>query len=279
MLDGKKSTAERIVYDALALLAERSDKDPVETLEARSKRSRRRSRSNPARRGATYQVPVRSPRAAARSRSAGWSSRPQPPREDDGPASRKRASDALSQQGGAYKRKDDITAWHRPTRPSPTTAGRRGASRRLCDGSHTPPLKKEASVPDLSVPTVFPGPRHRFNPAASDHIERHVWVVCCVVILGMIMSILDTTIVNVALNTLSKDLHSPLSQVQWVITGYLLGARRRDPRHRLGRAAVRRQAGLHGLAGAVHAGSALCGLADSVTSLVIFRILRARAVG
>jgi MFS family permease len=61
-----------------------------------------------------------------------------------------------------------------------------------------------------------------FNPAASDHIERHVWVVCCVVILGMIMSILDTTIVNVALNTLSKDLHSPLSQVQWVITGYLL---------------------------------------------------------
>ena len=49
-----------------------------------------------------------------------------------------------------------------------------------------------------------------------------MWVVCCVVILGMIMSILDTTIVNVALNTLSKDLHSPLAQVQWVITGYLL---------------------------------------------------------
>src|ERR1700734_2606234 len=34
MLDGKKSTAERIVYDALALLGERSDKDPIETLEA-----------------------------------------------------------------------------------------------------------------------------------------------------------------------------------------------------------------------------------------------------
>ena len=34
MLDGKKSLAERIVYDALALLAERSDKDPVESLEA-----------------------------------------------------------------------------------------------------------------------------------------------------------------------------------------------------------------------------------------------------
>src|ERR1700726_1025646 len=34
MLDGKKSTAERIVYDALALIGERSDKDPLETLEA-----------------------------------------------------------------------------------------------------------------------------------------------------------------------------------------------------------------------------------------------------
>ena len=43
-----------------------------------------------------------------------------------------------------------------------------------------------------------------------------------VVILGMIMSILDTTIVNVALQTLHKDLHSPLVDIQWVITGYLL---------------------------------------------------------
>ena len=43
-----------------------------------------------------------------------------------------------------------------------------------------------------------------------------------VVILGMIMSILDTTIVNVALRTLWHDLHSSLAQIQWVITGYLL---------------------------------------------------------
>ena len=34
MLDGKKSTAEKIVYDAMAILAERSGKDPVEQLEA-----------------------------------------------------------------------------------------------------------------------------------------------------------------------------------------------------------------------------------------------------
>src|SRR5579875_2142079 len=57
---------------------------------------------------------------------------------------------------------------------------------------------------------------------AETPIERHVWVVAGVVILGMIMSILDTTIVNVALATLARDLHSGVAAVQWVITGYML---------------------------------------------------------
>src|ERR1700729_2299384 len=60
------------------------------------------------------------------------------------------------------------------------------------------------------------------GPNASDRIEPYVWKIAGVVILGMIMSILDTTIVNVALRTLGHDLHSSLAQIQWVITGYLL---------------------------------------------------------
>ena len=39
---------------------------------------------------------------------------------------------------------------------------------------------------------------------------------------GVIMSILDTTIVNVALETLSRELHAPLNTIQWVSTGYML---------------------------------------------------------
>ena len=46
--------------------------------------------------------------------------------------------------------------------------------------------------------------------------------VAIVVILGAIMSVLDTTIVNVALHDLSIDLHASLGGIQWVITGYLL---------------------------------------------------------
>jgi EmrB/QacA subfamily drug resistance transporter len=118
-----------------------------------------------------------------------------------------------------------------------------------------------------------------FNPAASDHIERHVWVISGVVILGMIMSILDTTIVNVALHTLSHDLHSPLAQVQWVITGYLLSLAAVIPV--TGWAARRFGAKQVYMTSLVlfTAGSALCGLSDSTTSLVFFRILQGAGGG
>ena len=55
-----------------------------------------------------------------------------------------------------------------------------------------------------------------------DRIEPYVWKIAGVVILGMTMSILDTTIVNVALDTLGRELHTTLAQIQWVATGYLL---------------------------------------------------------
>ncbi len=55
-----------------------------------------------------------------------------------------------------------------------------------------------------------------------DRSPREVWIVSAVAMLGAVMSILDTTIVNVALATLGKDLHSTLSSIQWVITGYML---------------------------------------------------------
>ncbi len=111
MLDGKKSTAERIVYDALALLGERSDKDPVESLEAAIKtltpslevRSRRVG-------GATYQVPVEVPARRARTLAVRWLVEFARNRREKSMAQRlaNELLDAQSQQGGAYKRKDDI---------------------------------------------------------------------------------------------------------------------------------------------------------------------------
>ncbi len=112
------------------------------------------------------------------------------------------------------------------------------------------------------------------SSGASVPIERHVWVISGVVILGMIMSILDTTIVNVALATLSHDLRSPLAQVQWVITGYLLALAAVIPV--TGWAARRFGAKRVYLVSLVlfTVGSGLCGLSDSTTSLVIFRVMQ-----
>jgi small subunit ribosomal protein S7 len=111
MLDGKKTTAEKIVYDAMALLAERSDKDPVETLEA-SIRTLTPSLEVRSRRvgGATYQVPVEVPSRRARTLAVRWLVEFARGRREKTMAQRlaNELTDAAAQQGGAYKRKDDI---------------------------------------------------------------------------------------------------------------------------------------------------------------------------
>ena len=53
-------------------------------------------------------------------------------------------------------------------------------------------------------------------------LDPHLKRLALVVVLGSIMSILDTTIVNVALATLGRDLHATLADIQWVLTGYML---------------------------------------------------------
>jgi len=110
--------------------------------------------------------------------------------------------------------------------------------------------------------------------SAADRIEAHVWRIAGVVILGMIMSILDTTIVNVALDTLGHDLHSPVSQIQWVVTGYLLSLATVIPV--TGWASRRFGAKRVYICSVVlfTLGSGLCGLAGSTTSLVLFRVLQ-----
>src|SRR6202167_2691676 len=111
MLEGKKSTAEKIVYDAMAIIAERTGKNPVEQLEGGVKaltpvlevRSRRVG-------GATYQVPVEVPGARARTLAVRWLVQFARARREKTMAQRlaNELLDAQSQPGGAYKRKDDI---------------------------------------------------------------------------------------------------------------------------------------------------------------------------
>jgi MFS family permease len=57
---------------------------------------------------------------------------------------------------------------------------------------------------------------------AETHIDRALLAVASVVVLGTIMSILDTTVVNVAINTLAGRFQTTLPTIQWVATGYTL---------------------------------------------------------
>ncbi len=118
-----------------------------------------------------------------------------------------------------------------------------------------------------------------FHPEASDRIEPYVWKIAGVVILGMIMSILDTTIVNVALRTLGHDLHSSIAQIQWVVTGYLLSLAAVIPI--TGWAARRYGAKRVYMTSLVlfTLGSALCAVATSTTELVLFRVLQGAGGG
>ncbi|HJZ61255.1 MAG TPA: DHA2 family efflux MFS transporter permease subunit, partial [Miltoncostaeaceae bacterium] len=109
---------------------------------------------------------------------------------------------------------------------------------------------------------------------ASAPLDRAVLRVALVVVLGSIMSVLDTTIVNVALDELSKQLGSSLDQIQWVVTGYLLSlaavipvtgwAARRFGERRLYLTSIV----------VFTLGSLLCGLAWSTSSLIAFRVLQ-----
>src|SRR3954467_9274023 len=101
-----------------------------------------------------------------------------------------------------------------------------------------------------------------------------LWRIAIVVILGAIMSVLDTTIVNVALDTLSKDLHTSLNGIQWVVTGYMRALAAVIPV--TGWAASRFGARRLYLISLVlfTAGSALCGLAWSSESLIAARVLQ-----
>jgi small subunit ribosomal protein S7 len=111
MRDGKTSLAERIVYDALALVGERTGREPVEVLEEAVKdltpvlevRSRRVG-------GATYQVPVEVPPRRARTLAVRWLVHFARERREKSMADRlaREILDATQQQGGAWKRKDDI---------------------------------------------------------------------------------------------------------------------------------------------------------------------------
>jgi EmrB/QacA subfamily drug resistance transporter len=95
-----------------------------------------------------------------------------------------------------------------------------------------------------------------------------------VLVLGPVLAMLDTTIVTVGLNSVAHEFHSPLATLQWVSAGYLLAISMVMPL--AGWASDRFGARTMWMVsiGLFAAGSALCGLAWSAGSLILFRLLQ-----
>ncbi|MBV9603731.1 MAG: DHA2 family efflux MFS transporter permease subunit [Solirubrobacterales bacterium] len=110
--------------------------------------------------------------------------------------------------------------------------------------------------------------------ATPEGLDRETLVVAGVVLLGAVMSILDTTVVNVAIDHLAVAFHSSLTTIQWVITGYTLALAAVIPS--TGWAADRFGTKRIYMTSLVlfTLGSVLSGLAWSAESLIVFRVLQ-----
>jgi EmrB/QacA subfamily drug resistance transporter len=105
-------------------------------------------------------------------------------------------------------------------------------------------------------------------------LTREIMAPAAVVVLGAIMTILDATIVNVALPTMGRDLHASISTIQWVPTVYLLAFASVIPLSGWAAARFGTKAVWLASLGVFMAGSLLAGLSWSIGALIAFRVLQ-----
>jgi DHA2 family multidrug resistance protein len=113
----------------------------------------------------------------------------------------------------------------------------------------------------------------------SPEDERYAWQVLGVVMIGTLMSALDTSIVNVSLPAIMADFGSSLDEIEWVVTAYMLAFATLMPLTSW----VRDRWGHRSLYSAAliifTVGSVLCGLAWSLPVLIFARVLQALGGG
>src|SRR5579859_4477156 len=113
----------------------------------------------------------------------------------------------------------------------------------------------------------------------QDQASPHLWRISSVAILGAFLSQMDATVINVSLSSLALELHTTLSSIQWVTSGYLLALALTLPLSgwlvdRMGAKAL-----YLWCFAAFTLTSALCGLAWSANSLIGFRVLQGMSGG
>lgn len=118
---------------------------------------------------------------------------------------------------------------------------------------------------------------HEFSAKESHKIMNGIsykWVVAIVIIFGIFMSILDTTIVNIAIPRLQAAFGASLADVQWVSTGYTLAQGVATPLTPFFSSKLGLKRFYLIVLALFTLGSALCGLAWSLPVLILFRLMQ-----
>src|ERR687894_280529 len=111
--------------------------------------------------------------------------------------------------------------------------------------------------------------------SSSDQgLDKGVLSVAGVVVLGAVMSILDVTVVNVAINTLAAEFDTTLATIQWVATGYTLALATVIPLSGWAADRFGTKRLYMGSIALFMIGSALAGIAWSAESIILFRVLQ-----
>ena len=104
--------------------------------------------------------------------------------------------------------------------------------------------------------------------------NAQVGLITITVMLGLIMAIIDATIVNVALNDIAGNLGASIDEVSWVATGYILASVITMPLNGWLTAYLGRKKFYAGCLAIFTIASFLCGTAHSIWQLVFYRILQ-----
>lgn len=115
--------------------------------------------------------------------------------------------------------------------------------------------------------------------SAPPSISLRLWMVAAVTGSGAFMAMLDSTVANLAIDTISREFGAPLADVQWIATSYLITLALSLPltawlARRFGSSRVWVAAIL-----VFAAASVLCGISRDLTTLIVARCLQGLAAG
>jgi EmrB/QacA subfamily drug resistance transporter len=141
---------------------------------------------------------------------------------------------------------------------------------------HTAPRHAASTHTDAMPPAATASggpPGGGYQPPKVD-LKYSPWLVLATLVLGFFMILLDTTIVNVAIPQMSAHLNASLSDILWILNGYILVyAVLLITAGRIGDLYGPKSMFIIGLVIFTLA-SAACGLAQSPGQLIVFRIVQ-----